>query len=312
MPRIAPNWRTGMTALVIERPVADGAGDRRPGDRRGDGGQGRAGGPARVGLAAAVVAEVDRQVAGRRHRQDDDLGHQRAARERQLDVEAAPGPPRSPARSPSRRASARSPTRGSARPRASPRRSGSCRRPPGAGRRSRSPRSRRPGAPAGRRPPAGRAGAAPRTRRPRPRRAATVSITLCSFVFRSRTTTAVVVPLESISVPEEQRMLRQPVLERRQGRRVGRRGPDRPADRHRVGLQVDVLDRPLRRAQGQVAGERRQAVQRQQGVVDRPEQRHRVQRLDPLHARDPLRARRPRPAPTTRSIPAGVSSSGSS
>ena len=50
--------------------------------------QGRARGEARVGLAAAVVAEVDRQVAGRGHRQDDDLGHQRAARERQLEVEA--------------------------------------------------------------------------------------------------------------------------------------------------------------------------------------------------------------------------------
>ena len=45
-------------------------------------------GDARVGLAAAVVAEVDRQVAGGRHRQDDDLRDERAARERELDVEA--------------------------------------------------------------------------------------------------------------------------------------------------------------------------------------------------------------------------------
>ena len=40
-----------------------------------------------IGLAAAVVAKVDRQVAGRRHGQHDDLRDQRASRERQLDVE---------------------------------------------------------------------------------------------------------------------------------------------------------------------------------------------------------------------------------
>ena len=54
-------------------PVADRPGDGAPEDGRRDGRERRAGRDSRVGLAAAVVAEVDRQVAGRRHRQHDDL-----------------------------------------------------------------------------------------------------------------------------------------------------------------------------------------------------------------------------------------------
>ena len=124
------------------------------------------------------------------------------------------------------------------------------------------------------------------------RSAETVAITLCSCVFFSRATTAVVVPLASISVPRNRGCFVSRSRSAALRRRVAPGGPDRPADGHRVGLQVDIGDGPPGRAQGHVAGHRRQAVQREQGVVDRPEQRHRIQRLDPLHALDPPRRER--------------------
>ena len=108
------------------------------------------------------------------------------------------------------------------------RRSGPCPPRPAAGRRPRSPRSRRPAAPAARPPPAGPARAAPRIDRPAPQGARPCRMTLCSSVFVSRTTTAVVVARLVDHRAAEQRMARQPVLERRQRRRIVRpRGPRR-------------------------------------------------------------------------------------
>ena len=45
-------------------------------------------GPPRIGFAAAVVAEVDREMARGGHRQDDDLCDERAAGERELDIQS--------------------------------------------------------------------------------------------------------------------------------------------------------------------------------------------------------------------------------
>ena len=107
-------------------------------------------------------------------------------------------------------------------------------------------------------------------------------------------------------------MPRQAILER--GELPGRRGgPDRPGDRHRVRLQVDVLDRlAWRRLGARLRANAGQAVEREQGVVDRPEQRHRVERLDPLHAGDAVGRDRRGQLATPGPCPAGVSSSGSS
>ncbi len=60
-------------------------------------------------------------------------------------------------------------------------------------------------------------------------------ITLCSFVFRNRTTTAVVVPVASIMLPRTRGCRRQSILEGRQGLRGrSRGGADCPCDGHRV------------------------------------------------------------------------------
>ena len=259
-----------------------------------------------IGLAAAVVAEVDRQVAGRRHRQDDDLRHERAARERELDVEDRE---QRLGRQPDR------PARDHRHDRPPDAVHGRERhqrdqdhahdgQPPAVDLDRREPVGQEHGRADDRRP--ARACAGRRSRRPRPAGPSTVSITLCSCVFRRRTTTAVVVPVSSISVPRKRGWRASRSLSFASASASAR--PDGPADGHRVRLQVDVLDRPLRRVQGEVPGERGQAVEREQDVVERPEQGHRVERLDPEHAGDPFGPHRRWPArppgPARRGSPA--------
>ena len=85
----APNCRTGTTLLVSRAAVAEGAGQGAPEDRRRDAPRVVPGRRPAVGVGPQVVAEVQGQVAGGRHRQDDDLGDQRPARERELQARAA-------------------------------------------------------------------------------------------------------------------------------------------------------------------------------------------------------------------------------
>ena len=111
---------------------------------------------------------------------------------------------------------------------------------------------------------------------------------------------------------QKERMPRQPILDRGQGRGVGRGGPDGSRHRHRVVFQVDVLDRPAWRrsepgcepswAGGRVPSGRRRSTRAR---ASRPATRRAARpRFDPARPRPP--ARKPAPGPPA------MSSAGSS
>ena len=111
---------------------------------------------------------------------------------------------------------------------------------------------------------------------------------------------------------QEQRMPGQTLLERRQRRRVARGGPDGSRHRHRVRLQVDVLDGPLGGARGpgcgpSRAGGRAPAGRRRstRAAASRRATRRAARRRCALGATAAASSE-------TRSSPAGESSSGSS
>ena len=87
-------------------------------------------------------------------------------------------------------------------------------------------------------------------------------------------------------------MMAQAGLERLQRGRIG--GTYRPADRQRIGLEIDVLDHPPGRVQRHIPGQRGQAIQCNQDIIQRPDQRHGVKRFDPHDAGDPIGTHRGR------------------
>ena len=241
-----------------EGTVADGAGDRRPGDRRGDRGQGQAGSLTRVGLATAIVPEVDCKVTGRRHRQDNDLSDQWPSREGQFDVEARQYRLR---RQPDHPAG----DHGDDRP------------PKALNRRQRhhadqdhADHGQTSAVDLDRREAVGQKHGRADDRRPAelvPRRE------LVGRIPKGRNRLDHVVlgrllqpdhhrggrPTRVNQCAEKKRMFCQAFLECGQCRRVGTRGLDRSVDGHRVGLQVDILDGSLGRLQGRDRGRRKEA-----------------------------------------------------
>ena len=298
VPRIAPNCRIGHHVAGDQRPVADGAGDRRPGDRRGDG---------RPGSTRAAR----RGSASRRRSSRKWIARWLAAGIVRTMICATSGPPESDSLM-SNRASivlGRQPDHPAGEHRHD--------RPPDAphgrerhhadqdhadggqppavdlDRREAVGQEHRRARP----PPAGRARAAPRTRRPPRAGAATVAITLCSCVFFSRTTTAVVVPLASISVPRNSGCCVSRSLSAASADGVARRGPDRPADRHRVGLQVEVGDRSASPRSGPGCGPSPAGGRARAGRRRPPRSAAWRRATRPAARPRSARARPPRPAP---------------